>query len=469
MNILPIKQDELKNRLFEALKQSAADYADIRFETRDSTSVSYRGHEPEHVGSGVFCGGIARACIKDGWGIVTFDSIDNIETQLKKACAHAALVGTGTTQLADTPVINEEIKAVMDRDFREVPLDSKLDTIAKYNNIVLATDNVISSRLAYSDMFRTVYFASSSGSYFMEERPLVRFHCSAVARKGNLVQTAHDSIASAKTYDIVLNLEQRVKQTARQAVKLLDAEPCKGGKYTVIIDRELGGVFAHEAFGHLSEADFLYENPKMKDLMRPGRVMGAKNLNIIDDGSIPGLIGTHKFDDEGVPTRKTYLIKNGMLEGHLHSKGTAAKMSATPTGNARAIGRSYPPIVRMTNTYITGGKSSLNDLTRDIENGIYACGMQGGQTMMEMFTFSAAHGFLIKNGEITDTLVRDVVLTGNVFETLHNIEGIADDMKIFEKAGGCGKGGQSPLPVTFGAPHMRIRDVTVGGSQTASQ
>jgi TldD protein len=89
--------------------------------------------------------------------------------------------------------------------------------------------------------------------------------------------------------------------------------------------------------------------------------------------------------------------------------------------------------------------------------------MHGGQTMMEQFTFSAAWGYRIENGRLGE-MVRDVVLTGNVFETLKRIDGFGDDFMMIETGGGCGKGGQAPLPVTFGSPHLRIRDVVVGGA-----
>ena len=137
-------------------------------------------------------------------------------------------------------------------------------------------------------------------------------------------------------------------------------------------------------------------------------------------------------------------------------------MDARPTGNARAIGRGYPPVVRMTNTYIENGPVPVKEIFSDIEEGIYACDAFGGQTEFEMFTFSAGYGYRIEQGEIGE-LVRDVVLAGNVFETLKAIDGIANDLEICEGAGGCGKGGQAPLPVTFGAPHIRIRDVIIGG------
>jgi TldD protein len=222
-------------------------------------------------------------------------------------------------------------------------------------------------------------------------------------------------------------------------------------------------VFIHEAFGHLSEADFLYENPKLRDLMVIGREMGPRHLNVVDDGSIDRTVGSLTYDDEGTPTSKTYLIKEGVLAGHLHSMETAAKMGAQPTGNARAVRRGLPPIVRMTNTYIENGETSKEELFSGVDKGIYALNFFGGQTEFETFTFSAGHGYRIENGEIGE-LVRDVVLTGNLFQTLQHVDGLADDLLLHE-TGGCGKGGQAPLPVGLGAPHVRIRDVVIGGEQ----
>ena len=128
----------------------------------------------------------------------------------------------------------------------------------------------------------------------------------------------------------------------------LSAPQAKGGEYTVVLDPILAGVFVHEAFGHLSESDHVYENEKLRDIMVLGKRFGGKHLNIVDDPAVPGLRGSYKYDDEGVPASKTYLIRKGVLEGRLHSRETAAKMGEKPTGNARAINYSFPPIVRMT-------------------------------------------------------------------------------------------------------------------------
>ncbi|GAI52158.1 unnamed protein product, partial [marine sediment metagenome] len=192
-----------------------------------------------------------------------------------------------------------------------------------------------------------------------------------IARENNEVQQAGLSLGSKGDFSVIEGLHHQVRELARRAAALLSAPQVKGGEYTVILDPILAGVFVHEAFGHLSESDFVYQNEQLRNIMALGRRFGARHLNIVDDATIPDLRGSYKYDDEGMPASKTYLIREGILEGRLHSRETAAKMGEPPTGNARAISYFFPPIVRMTNTFIEPGNSSFEDMLGDIKEGVY--------------------------------------------------------------------------------------------------
>jgi len=230
----------------------------------------------------------------------------------------------------------------------------------------------------------------------------------------------------------------------------------------VVVDPKLCGVFVHEAFGHLSEADHIHENERLRKMMSLGRRFGPDLLTICDDPGMPGEAGYYAYDSEGTRGMKTCLIRDGILTGRLHSRETAAMMNEPPTGNARCVSYEFAPIVRMSNTYMEPRASSFEQLLDGIENGLYAIGAIGGQTDMEMFTFSAEEGYEIRNGKLGRKL-RDVVLSGNVFQTLANIDRIGSDFRMHGGLGGCGKGGQSPLRVSDGGPSVRIRNVVVGG------
>ncbi len=453
----------MKQRLKDALKNCRADYADIRFETLEATSFNFRGKEQEGAYAGFTQTGSVRACINGGWGSVSFDSLDNVDEKLDTACKFAELVGKEKTMIADGPVCTEDFHAQLKDDFRGHSIDEKVKAIENYNKIILeSSEEIGSTRLRYTDRFRTVYYASTRGACFIEERPFIGLLIGAVGRKGDLVQNAFQSLGSIDDFGIVLGKEELAAETAKRACDLLHAPKCEGGRTTVILDPAFTGLFTHEAFGHLSEADFLYENEPMRKLMHIGRRVGPDFLNIVDDGSLSNYMGSLHVDDEGTPTRRNMLVQNGILVGHLHSLETAAKMGEAPTGNARAISGSFMPIVRMTNTFIEPGKWKKEDLFKDVDDGIYACEGLGGQTQMEMFTFTASYGYRIRHGQIAE-LVRDVMVTGNVFETLSNIDAISDDFVMSKNSGGCGKGGQSPLPVSDGGPHIRVRNAVVAG------
>jgi TldD protein len=228
-----------------------------------------------------------------------------------------------------------------------------------------------------------------------------------------------------------------------------------------VIDPILSGLFVHEAFGHLSEADTLYENPDLLEVMTMGRRFGCQELQIFDGAAPAGHRGSYLYDDEGTPATTTQLIEDGILVGRLHSRETAGKLAEAATGNARCLNYHYPPIVRMTNTWIDRGNTPVADLFSGIKEGVYARNWLGGMTNGEMFTFSAGEAWMIRNGEIAEP-VRDVTLSGNVFKTLGDIEGIGDDFH-WDESGGCGKAGQGGLAVGVGGPSLRIRDVVVGG------
>lgn len=454
----------MRDRLTEAIKKSGAHYTEIRLEKRRSTTVQYRGPNLETAGANTDMGGIVRCLTKGGgWGVATFNRLEDLQANVQSACECAQSIRRENIELAETEPVEGDIRVRLEEDFRDIPLARKKELLGAYNDILLSHSDLIrDTSCVYADTYVDYYFASSQGSFIHEERPHILCRISAIARKDSNVQPAGESVGKQRGFEAVRGLEDKAQTIAKRAVDLLSAETVKGGNYPVVCNQNLAGVFIHEAFGHLSEADHLYENPKAREMMVLGRQFGASHLNVIDDGSAAGLRGTHRYDDEGTPTRKVYLIKEGKLVGRLHSRETAHKMGEDLTGNARAITYRFAPIVRMTNTAIEVGDVSFEEMISDIKLGVYACDSRGGQTMLENFTFTAGYAYMIRDGKVAE-MVKDVVLGGNLFHTLANIDAVGSDFEWIETAGGCGKGGQMPLQVSMGSPHIRIADVIMGG------
>jgi TldD protein len=444
------------------LKIAKADYVEARFEESQTSAIVYRGKTLESIGRSSASGGNVRALAKGGWGFTSFNEMDTLSNRVSIAVEQAKATGSGKFLLAPAEVVKDTVTSGIKTDPVTIPLSEKKKLLDEYNEIIWSIPRIKTSNIGYSDARKKVVFVNSEGSLISQERMDVNLRLVAIAAKDSEVQQVGISMGSRGEFKAITGLHRQIKEMAQNAVNLLDAPQAKGGEYTVVLDPILAGVFVHEAFGHLSESDFVYENDNLRELMKLGKQFGMEQLNIVDSASDPpGLRGSFKYDDEGVRAVKTYLIREGKLVGRLHSRETAAKMKEKPTGNARAINYRYPPIVRMTNTYIEPGKMTFNDIIADIKEGIYAKNWYGGTTSMEMFTFSAGEAYMIRNGKIAEA-IRPVMLTGNVFKTLMNIDAIGNDLDM-NQGGGCGKGGQMPLPVSNGSPHIRIRHCLVGG------
>ncbi|MFM6189897.1 MAG: TldD/PmbA family protein [Planktothrix sp.] len=462
---MPSLLADVKNLLADLMAryQSQVDYLAIRLEEAEETDILLRGDRIETLSEGLSIGGQVRACYRGGWGFSSFNRLSTLEERIGEAIAAAKLIGDEETLLAPIPIIQDSCTLPLTgTDPRQVPLAQKKELCDRYGHILRSVDPRIATiSVRYNDSTQRLILITSEGTFLEQSWVDMEMRFAATARDGDTVQTGRETTGSRKAYEDLTNLDQQVRSAAQRAVNSLALPPVKGNIYTVVIDPILSGLFVHEAFGHLSEADMTYENPDLLEVMTLGRQFGPKNLQIFDGAAPPGHRGSYQYDDEGTPATTTQLIQDGALVGRLHSRETAGKLGEVPTGNARCLNYHFPPLVRMTNTWIERGDTSVNDLFSDVTEGVYARNWLGGMTNGEMFTFSAGEAWMIRNGKLAEP-VRDVTLSGNVFTTLADIEAIGDDF-YWDESGGCGKGGQNGLPVGCGGPSLRIRNVVVGG------
>ena len=458
---------QLTDHLAGAVARVKARYAEVRLERTDTTNVRFSGQSLESAGRSFDAGGSVRVLLdRGGWGVASFNGFGRIEDQLAAARDGAAVLACDADatalELAPVSPAVDRVASQIEDDFREVPLGEKVERMRSCRDRLMAFDTrVVDCDTRYVDRYVDKLLVTSEGAAVRQSAGHCMVSLMATARSGDNIQRGFETFGDGRSgFGLARSAADQVDTIASRAVNLLAAPRVRAGRYPVVLDPKLAGVFIHEAFGHLSEADHICENAQARKMMVLGRRFAPEDFHVYDDATMDGLWGSHRYDDEGVPTAPTPLIAGGRLTGRLHSRHTAAVMGERPTGNAYAINYQYAPIVRMSNTYIAPGAMSFDELIRPIRLGVYACGAFGGQTMLENFSFSAAYGWMIRDGRIAEP-VRDIVLTGNLFETLGAISGIGDDLTMF--SGGCGKGEQSPLPVALGSPHLRIDNVLIGG------
>ena len=452
-------------RLLDAIRNSRADYADIRLERSFITSVAWRGRRLEGASTGTDLGGTVR-CLNHGhgWGVATFNRLDDLEARLARAHELSLAVRPqGPVVLAQAPVREGHVRPALTDDPRDIPLLAKRRYLEHLNAEMLRFDRrIIDTQSAYRDEVTECWFVNSDGTALHELRPDVTLSALAVARDGGVLERAVESLGARGGWTRVRDQEELFRTAARRAVSLLDAKPVRSGSYPVVLDPRLAGVVAHETVGHLCEADTQLEDPVAAALAAPGRQLGSDVLTIGDDGSVVGLRGTLPFDDEGTPPSNTLLVQHGVVVGRLHSRETAGRFGERPTGNARAISFRHVPLVRLTNTYVANGSGTFPDLIRDVKLGVYACDAVGSRHRGDSYSFTAGHGYMIRDGALAEP-VKSVVLVGFVTELLGAVDRVAGDFRWHESGGGCGKGGQSPLPVSEGAPHLRLRAAEIRG------
>jgi len=454
--------------MFEKLKKilnnSTADYADIRYEKKTSTKITFNKKELKTIGSNVTDGFVIRVLKNGGFATIAFTKESNALKALKIAEDNALVISKNIqkpVRFAKADVIKESFKSFLKEDPRKISLEEKLELIRSYNDIPLKYENITTTSTAYFEQIREKYFVNTEGSEINEDLITAGIRGRATAKEGKLLQDVRIGAGGSDGFHSIRNQEENFEFKTKVALDLLKAKPVTGGTYNCILNPSLAGVFAHEAFGHFSEADIVETLPGMRAKMQIGQKIGSDILNIIDDATMPNQLGFYKYDDEGVAVRKVQLIKNGVLTGRLHSRRTAAEFDEPLSGHMIAEDFEYAPIVRMGNIYIEPGKSTLDEMFEKMGNGLYILDAKGGQTAGENFTFGGQYGYIIENGKKKE-MIRDLNISGNLYQTLKDIAMIGNDF-VLGKVGGCGKG-QLNIRSCHGGPHILINGLVVGGA-----
>ncbi|MEM2511190.1 MAG: TldD/PmbA family protein, partial [Candidatus Methanomethylicia archaeon] len=309
-------------------------------------------------------------------------------------------------------------------------------------------------------------FTSSNNSLIVNELTIVGLGHSSTAHGSLGYESVWDSRSCCMGYEFIKGFDWYgfVENISETALKASNSSYPKAGVYTIIADPDLVGLILHEAFGHASEADLVASGESVLQ-GRIGEYIASKYVTIVDDGLIADGFNV-PVDDEGVVKRKTVVVDKGVLRGFLTSRETAAELNIEPTGNARAESFSQIPIVRQTNYYMEKGDYSFEELIEDVDFGLYVkgCGAGGGQVNVGIgsFTFNTGPSYIIRNGEVSE-MVRGVILSGYILDTLKSIDAVGKDFSIRTSIfGGCGKDNQT-VKVGHGGPHVRIRSIVVGG------
>jgi TldD protein len=324
----------------------------------------------------------------------------------------------------------------------------------------------VSASIAAS--WQVVEILRADGHRVRDVRPMTRLNISVITGQGDRQESGSFGFGGRMGFDDFLTSDSwkaGADDALRQSLINLDAIEAPAGTMDVVLGNGWPGVMLHEAVGHGLEGDF---NRKKTSAFAGllGEMVAAPGVTVVDDGTINNRRGSITLDDEGTPSAYNVLIENGRLVGYMQDRQNARLMGMKPTGNGRRQGYAHQPMPRMTNTYMLSGDKTPEEIIASVKKGIYAVSFGGGQVDITSgkFVFGCTEAYMIENGKL-GAPVKGAMLIGNGPEAMKRVSMIGNDMKLDTGIGNCGKAGQW-VPVGVGQPHLRMDQVTVGGTQT---
>lgn len=445
--------------LSKKLKELDCYYADVRVEDRYRTLFSYKNFEVQNGIELSDQGAFIRVFNNGRWFYASNTDLAQIESELDRLVALSKKTKGDFKPFSRPRPKRNTLLRYQTRNARSYKIAEKKRLIESLFPVYKNEKTLVDITAAYADWYVAKTIINSIGSSITYDNTMFGVLFYFTLKDGDRLFTSKFT-KTEPDFKRLTDIHRETENDLVEAKTFLYAPTVKPGYYPVVMSEETAGVFAHESFGHKSEADFMLGDKKMVAEWKLGKRVGSTILSIIDDGAIRRKTGYCPFDDEGTPAQKTFLVKKGILAGRLHSVQTASELKEKPTGNARAINAQFEPIVRMTNTYIDAGKSSFPELLSRIKEGIYVKSMHHGSGL-STFTIAPDRSYMIRSGKLTEP-VRVSVISGTVFQTLKDIDGLTDKVKLASSIfGGCGKNEQMPLPVAFGGPKVRVRRMHV--------
>jgi len=450
-------------RLLEIALSRGGDFADIYGEWRAATEISLEENKVKSLRYGISQGVGIRVIKGETTGYAYVDEFDF------KKLSQAAKVAAEIAKGGKSRKVNLFHRNCPSYVTFKVPLQTveekrKVEIVKRANQTAREYDSRIQQvGVSYSDERKLITIANSEGVFVEDELPMVWLTVDTLAVEGGRRHPGYMRGSERRGFEFFEKTtpEELARESACQAVTMLEAKETPAGEMAVVMANGWGGVLFHEAVGHGLEADSIQKKTSFYT-GKVGERVASELVTLVDDATIPNLRGSFNVDDEGTVAQRKILIEKGILKGYMYDLLSAKQLGKSSTGNGRRESYRDYPLVRMTNTFILAGEDDPEEIIKSTPKGIFAKRLAGGvvDTTSGNFTFTVREAYLIEDGRLTAP-VRGATLIGNGPEIMTRIDRVGNDLLC--APGTCGKG--QWVPVTSGEPTLRITKITVGGTE----
>jgi TldD protein len=455
-------------KILDTTAKLGASYADIRYQRYDYEMITVENKTLKSYISRRLSGIGIRVAVKGAVGYASTSDLspESLNKTLNHAIKAAKSIKGKTEPFSEAKINKANVKSPRKTDPIDISPEEKVSIALDANKAAWISDKIKNATTRIGSSKDSRLFMSSEGAEVSVETTLVGLGHTSVAKIGEVMERVPYDESMCAGFEFIKSRDWNsfTADISKLAIEAAASKTPPSGTYPVVVDPQTFGILLHEAFGHASEGDEVFTGESVLH-NKIGTQLASEAVTIIDEGVVEG---GHfiPFDDEGTKKEKTVVVEKGILKNYLNHRHSALQLGTKSTGNGRAQTFENTPLVRQTNYYILSKDHSFEELIEDIDFGIYIRdkGVTGGQVDpgMGTFTFGVGPSQIIKNGKLTE-MVRGVVISGMILETLKTVDAIGKNLKIVTSVfGACGKGGQSAT-VGFGGPQVRVRKMTVGG------
>ena len=443
---------------------TGADFAEIYLEETLSSSLALENGQVETSSSGISYGAGIRLLnkLQSVYGYtndISLKGLSNLAESLSKSFS-------GPRQVTVDKIAKVRVKNIhhIERPLHEVPTTEKVALLKDASKIIQQHDpRIVRVQTMMMDGYKKVAIFNSRGEHFEDEKTRGRMAMVAIAAENGKIETSFEGPGAQAGFEYftkTIDYKAKALEVAKAAIRMLHADECPSGKMPVVIGNGFGGVIFHEACGHPLEATSVAKKLSVFT-DKIGTQIANPIVTAIDDGTIPNAWGSNNIDDEGHPTQRNVLIKDGILQQYLVDDFNGRRMGVKGNGATRRQSYKYEPTSRMSNTYIDNGKSTPEEIIAATKFGLYAKSMGGGSVNPTTgdFNFAVSEAYMIRDGKVAEP-VKGATLIGNGANILMKIDMVGNDLARAQ--GMCGSVSGS-IPVDVGQPTIRVSEITVGG------